>query len=146
MNGREGRPRGWEWAGRVGLWALAGGAAGVVGAAAGWVVGSRLLSLAPPCLFHRLTGLYCPGCGSTRAFYHLACGEPLAAIGSNPLLVVALPLLILAALEPRPAGSGRAGLRGIVYSPAIGWGFAAVTILFAVLRNLPFGAFRWLAP
>ena len=150
MQGREWHPRCRGWAGQVGLLMLAAAAAGAagvaIGAAAGWTVGPRLLSLAPPCLFHRLTGLYCPGCGSTRAFYHLFRGEPLAAMGSNPLLLVALPLLVLAALEPRMAGPGQAGLRRIVYSPVVGWGFAAVTVLFAVLRNLPFGPFRWLAP
>jgi hypothetical protein len=126
--------------------AAAAGAGAAVGGAAGWGGGLGLLSLAPPCLFHRLSGLYCPGCGSTRAFYHLARGEPLAAMGSNPLLLVALPLVILAALEPRTTRAGRQPLRRVVCSPIIGWGFAAVTILFTVLRNLPFGPFRWLAP
>jgi hypothetical protein len=126
--------------------AAAGVAGAAIGATAGLAIGPRLLSFAPPCLFYRLTGLCCPGCGSTRAFCHLARGEPLAAIGSNPLLLVVLPLLVLALLEPRTAGSGRARLRRIVHSPVIGWGFAVVTILFAVLRNLPFGPFRWLAP
>ncbi len=150
MDGRKWRPRAWARAHQVGLLALALAAVGVAGAAVGatarWAAGPRLLSLAPPCLFHRLTGLYCPGCGSMRAFYHLARGEPLAALGSNPLLLVALPLLVLAVLEQRTTGAGRAGLRRIVYSPVIGWGFAAVTVVFAVLRNLPFGPFRWLAP
>jgi hypothetical protein len=127
--------------------ALAGVAGAAVGATAGrGAVGPRLLDLAPPCLFHRLTGLYCPGCGTTRAFYHLVRGEPLAAVGSNPLLLVALPLLILAVLERRQTGAGCASLRRIIHSPVTGWGFAVVTILFAVLRNLPLGPFRWLAP
>lgn len=67
-------------------------------------------------------------------------------MGSNPLLVLALPLLFLAVLEPHTTGAGRAGVRRIVRSPVIGWGFAAAAILFAVLRNVPFGPFRWLAP
>jgi hypothetical protein len=137
--------------GRVDLSVLALALAGVAGAAVGatagrGAVGPRLLDFAPPCLFHRLTGLYCPGCGTTRAFYHLVRGEPLAAVGSNPLLLVALPLLILAVLERRQTGAGCAGLRRIIHSPVTGWGFAVVTILFAVLRNLPLGPFRWLAP
>ena len=151
MAGREWRRRGWGRVGRIGpsvlTLVLAGVAGAAVSATAGrGAVGPRLLDLVPPCLFHRLTGLYCPGCGTTRAFYHLIRGEPLAAMGSNPLLLVALPLLILAVLDRRQAGAGCAGLRRFVRSPVTGWGFAVATVLFAVLRNLPFGPFRWLAP
>jgi hypothetical protein len=65
---------------------------------------------------------------------------------SNPLLVVALPLLFLARLQLSMTGAWRAGLRKAVYSPFVVWGFAVLTILFTVLRNLPFWPFRWLAP
>jgi hypothetical protein len=150
MDGRERRSRDGGWAGRAGLLVLVMAAAGMARAVARVTEGQRegphLLSFVPPCLFHRLTGLYCPGCGSARAIDHLARGEPVAAMGSNPLLVVALPLLVLAVLPPWVAGSRHAELQRIVRSPVIGWGFAVVTVLFAVLRNLPFGPFRWLAP
>ena len=29
-----------------------------------------------PCLFHELTGFYCPGCGGTRAVLALLAGHP----------------------------------------------------------------------
>ena len=150
MDERKRRLLGWGWAGRASLLVLAVAATGTAGAAISSALhragGLHLASLAPPCLFHSLTGLHCPGCGSTRAFFHIARGEPLAAVGSNPLLVLALPLLLLAVLESHTAGAGQAGVRRIVRSPVIGWGFAVATILFAVLRNIPFGPFRWLAP
>jgi hypothetical protein len=37
------------------------------------------------CLFRRVTGLPCPGCGMTRAFAHLAKGEWRAAVHDHPL-------------------------------------------------------------
>ncbi len=37
------------------------------------------------CLFRRLTGIPCPGCGLTRAFAHLAKGEWRAALRDHPL-------------------------------------------------------------
>jgi hypothetical protein len=147
VEGRALRPRVGKRAGLVLLAVAAVGTAGaVVGAGTRSTVASLLLSLGPPCLFHRLTGLYCPGCGTTRALFHLARGETLAAMRSNPLLVVALPLLFLVWLQLSMTGAWRAGLRKVVYSPFVGWGFAVLTILFAVLRNLPFWPFRWLAP
>ena len=122
---------------------MAGLCLSVVALAAGSL---RLPSLGLPCLFHQLTGLYCPGCGSTRALRHLIRGEPIAAIGSNPLLAVTVPFLLLAIVEPRLTGPWRAGPRKVLQSPITGWGLVVVSVLFTVLRNLPFGAFRWLAP
>ncbi|MCD8120580.1 MAG: DUF2752 domain-containing protein [Lachnospiraceae bacterium] len=36
---------------------------------------SLITKFSEPCLFHRLTGLYCPGCGGTRAVYALFRGQ-----------------------------------------------------------------------
>ncbi len=98
----------------------------------------------PPCLFHALTGLHCPGCGSLRAFHALLHGEWGRALTFNPASTLAAPFLLagmtreslrwLRGVDPiryrLPAWSIRALLTGIV--------------TFAVLRNLP--AFAWLAP
>lgn len=48
-----------------------------------------LLSLIPPCMFHRLTGWPCPACGSTRAGIALASGEMFTAAQQQPLFVIA---------------------------------------------------------
>lgn len=39
-----------------------------------------------PCLFHLLTGLYCPGCGGTRASVYLLRGELLRSFQYHPLV------------------------------------------------------------
>jgi hypothetical protein len=41
----------------------------------GWNFETTLTAFSPPCLFHLLTGMDCPGCGMTRAFLHLAHGD-----------------------------------------------------------------------
>jgi hypothetical protein len=49
----------------------------------------------PPCLFKKLTGLQCPGCGTARACYHLLHGHVLTALDYNLLSTAVLPLLVL---------------------------------------------------
>ena len=48
-----------------------------------------------PCPFYKLTGFFCPGCGSQRAIHYLLTGNIAAAIHSNILLVILLPFLVL---------------------------------------------------
>ena len=48
-----------------------------------------------PCLFHLLTGYYCPGCGGTRAVRYLLRGEIWKSIQYHPLVIyVAVVFLI----------------------------------------------------
>ena len=50
-----------------------------VAAGAAWMavffVDPAMQSFLPPCLFHAFTGLYCPGCGATRALHRLVHGD-----------------------------------------------------------------------
>jgi len=89
----------------------------------------------PRCFFHTLTGLYCPGCGSTRAFHALLHGNVAASLRWNPLFI---PLaLLLAVLLVRP----QLGCRRAVTYPLL-----AAVVLFWILRNLPWYPFTLLAP
>ena len=47
----------------------------------------------PRCLLYQTTGIYCAGCGATRALYALLHGHVLVALHNNLLFVCALPLL-----------------------------------------------------
>lgn len=49
----------------------------------------------PQCPFHYLTGLDCPGCGSQRATHHLLHFQIGKAFVQNPLMVLAIPYLIV---------------------------------------------------
>lgn len=91
----------------------------------------------PPCVFHKLTGLWCPGCGTGRALKAIFTeGDFLTALKMNPLLVVGLPILLAVALF-RPAWLRR---------PAVGWALVSLVIAYWVLRNLPWWPFTLLAP
>lgn len=50
--------------------------------------------LYPTCLFHKFTGLQCPGCGSQRAIHAILNGRFSEAAHDNLLLVISLPFLL----------------------------------------------------
>jgi len=127
-------------------WALFGLLATVaVGAAVLWqfdpnVAGNPL----PPCPSLWLTGLFCPGCGTTRALHALLHGDLPGALAMNPLMVLSLPavaVLLAQALDvlPKP-------LEPLARRLANARAWAVVVIVYAVLRNLPWPPFSWLAP
>lgn len=103
----------------------------------------------PGCLFKRFTGWNCPGCGGTRAFYHLLHGELAAAWRMNPLLLTGLGLgLGWWLLRLRAGRASQRGQRpdGGAIRPWVGWLALAVIIGFGLLRNLPWWPFTLLAP
>ena len=97
------------------------------------------------CLFHELTGLYCPGCGSGRAALALLHGHPLRAFGHNPLLfLLGLPCTALFLREYLRFVFPGLRLKRSVLPP---WADSAALLLilaFWLLRNVP--AFAFLAP
>ncbi|UCD76529.1 MAG: DUF2752 domain-containing protein [Phycisphaerales bacterium] len=61
---------------------------------ASWL--SRLVESPPSlCLFHRVTGLPCPTCGTTRMVLALGQGRPVDALLLNPLTFAALMLAVI---------------------------------------------------
>src|SRR5258706_11438159 len=79
----------------------------------------------PRCVFHSLTGLQCPGCGTTRALHHLLHGDVAGAFHLNPMLFAVVPFGILASASRRFATH-----------PLTGWGAAVVTVAWWIGRNL----------
>ncbi|GHD15454.1 membrane protein [Nocardiopsis kunsanensis] len=97
----------------------------------------------PTCPFLFLTGLQCPGCGTTRALALITHGDLLGAAGMNPLTVLLLPFLLLVhvrwligtlrpgrALRPEPDVPVR-----VMVTILVG------IVVFWVLRNLPWFSF-----
>lgn len=52
-----------------------------------WITGTDPGKYLLPCLFHELTGLYCPGCGGTRAFVKLLQGDIGASLHYHPIVL-----------------------------------------------------------
>ena len=49
----------------------------------------------PQCIFHKITGLQCIGCGSQRMIHHLLHADLVAAFHANPFVLCALPFIAL---------------------------------------------------
>jgi hypothetical protein len=104
----------------------------------------------PQCLLYNATGIYCAGCGATRAMYALLHGRVIEALHDNALFVAALPLLLyvagfyaLAAWRANawpeiPVDGRKLVRRGIA--------IFLLMIGFMVVRNLPGWPFDWLKP
>jgi hypothetical protein len=121
---------------------------------AGSVLGaSLLLHLRDPhhggsyayCPWLLLTGTYCPGCGGLRAVNDLTNGDLAAAASSNLLFVASLPVLVVWWVSTvRDRWQGRVRQVAARRHATLAAAFLVVAVAFAVVRNLPFGA--WLAP
>ena len=96
----------------------------------------------PPCIFHLISGLHCPGCGSLRAIHQLLRGNLAGAFGLNPLIILSLPFLGYALFsrfkkEPLP---------NIFTRPFWAWLLLGIVISYWILRNIPIYPFVLLAP
>ncbi len=106
----------------------------------------RSYGLGVLCPSRRLLGIYCPGCGTTRAVHDLAQGDFARAWANNPLaLLVGIPIGIwLLACLIRGAFAGQTWR---IRAPRwLGLGAAAVLAIYAMLRNVPSPAFDVLRP
>lgn len=103
-------------------------------------------ALYPPCLFHALTGLYCPGCGSLRALHQLLHGHLLTALSLNLFMVLSLPFLGYSFLSYSMLTLRGRPLPSFFLPPFWIWFLLGVILAFWVLRNIMFYPFSWLAP
>ncbi|MFX3639256.1 MAG: DUF2752 domain-containing protein [Candidatus Pristimantibacillus sp.] len=89
-----------------------------------------------PCVFHELTGFYCPGCGVTRVIQSLLQLDIEQAFRYNSLLFVLLPLYAMYFVATRK--KLRLLSNGIMTIMVI------MAVAFGILRNIPM--FDYLAP
>ena len=117
--------------------------AGISGAAILFFFDPAKSGFYPVCQFHFLTGLYCPGCGATRASYQLLHGNFLTALHDNALYIIALMALAVRGVWFLKRRFYYQPVRFFLPPSAL-WTFLGVAVLFVVLRNMP--VFSFLAP
>lgn len=93
----------------------------------------------PGCLLWRLTGIYCPGCGTGRATVALLHGRVLLALRQNALAVLLLPVVCYYALKRYLAF---VLWQDVLPFPRVGrrtaFALLILVCLFWIARNLPF--------
>ena len=103
-------------------------------------------SFFPKCSLYVATGFFCPGCGSTRALFHLTHGNVLEALRLNPGLMALITLgltdyirFVVSVIRGNPFQTlfGRLKLLGALMG---------VMLVYGVIRNLPWRLFESLAP
>lgn len=89
----------------------------------------------PKCLFHTVTGLDCPGCGSQRAISALLNGHFSEAWHFNPALWIGLCVAALYAVFPGKSQPPKRVER-ILYSPVAFIAIVVAIITWTVWRNI----------
>lgn len=98
-----------------------------------------------PCMFHSITGLYCCGCGASRALRSILHFDFYQALRYNAVFTVALPFLgiYFSSLFISYIRFGKDEVsRKIPMWPI--WVFVSAFLLYGILRNIP--VFAFLAP
>jgi hypothetical protein len=100
----------------------------------------------PPCPLHATTGLWCPGCGATRASYLLLHGDVASALHFNALWVVLAPFALYQAVAFAGQAFGVRWLRPVPLTQVMIVALLGALLGFGLVRNLPFDALHLLNP
>lgn len=101
-------------------------------------------SFSIPCLFYKITGFYCPGCGASRMLYSLVRGELYQAFRFNPLLFLFFPWFVLGGVI-HCYSSFVLKKNLLAKIPNFVWYFLAILFLaYGMMRNIP--SFDYLRP
>ena len=95
-----------------------------------------------PCLFHELTGYYCPGCGGTRAAEALLSGHLIRSFVYHPIVIYTAILLgwFMVTYTMELLAKHQLKYR-FPFKPAWLWIALAIVIVNCLIKNLLLGCF-----
>ncbi|MEO5877401.1 MAG: DUF2752 domain-containing protein [Streptosporangiaceae bacterium] len=120
---------------------------GPLGALAGVTAGFLLVGMIDPneqghyptCPLLAMTGVFCPGCGGLRMAHAIAHGQFGEAAGLNLLAFALLPVAAFVWVRWTISVARGRPLETRLTHPLVIGAFAALIVIFWVVRNLPFG-------
>ena len=95
---------------------------------------NQKLNIGIPCIFHELTGLYCPGCGITRMFFAIIELKFYDAFRYNPLVFILLIISILYLLLKSLLKKYNINL---IIPNYIYYILLVIVIFYGIFRNIP---------
>lgn len=95
-----------------------------------------LREVLPPCSLYSMTGLYCPGCGGTRACYALAQGRILKSIILHPLVLYLAAGYVIYMLSHLLDILTRGKIRGCYFCPYYWYIGVGILLVQFVVKNL----------
>ena len=103
-------------------------------------------SFFPKCSLYVATGYTCPGCGSTRALYHLSHGNVLEAFRLNPGLITLLLLSVTDYTRYAIAVKRAKRFQTLFFNTKLIFTLLGGMLIYGIVRNLPWAPFAGLAP
>lgn len=96
----------------------------------------RLALLRFPCIFHEITGLYCPGCGGTRAVMALLKGHIITSFTYNPIVLYGAVMYIWFMGSQMLERLSRGRIKGLKYRHIYLWLALLMVVVNCIVRNI----------
>jgi len=101
-----------------------------------WFFHIDIRKLLPPCSLYSLTGLYCPGCGGTRALVLFFQGHFIQSFLHHPVIVYAAFLLIPFMVSHTLSILTRNRIKGFLFRPIYFYIMIGVIIVQCIVKNV----------
>ena len=88
-----------------------------------------------PCLFHAMTGFYCPGCGGTRAVAALLRGDLVSSFCYHPLVLYGAAACVFWLTELFAFGTEKRNRPRPVPGKYLAYGAVGITLINFVVKN-----------
>jgi hypothetical protein len=96
----------------------------------------NLTTIFPGCMFLRITGLYCPGCGGTRALQCLLKGDVLGSVRLNFITLIGVAIFLISFLQYTIIAFFNKKIRVLITYDILLWSLVISILAFWVIRNI----------